>query len=99
MSQANSRKIVFLYTSKESQEIEITETQRALAQLGFGSQWSSSRLFLEGQEFGTPSSERISSAPIYQKELHIQFLIRSCWISGMAHLQNHPYKIYPVFKM
>lgn len=40
--QSNIHTALFLYTSKESQEVEITETQRALAQLGFESHWSSS---------------------------------------------------------
>lgn len=66
--QSNIHTALFLYTSEESQEVEITETQRALAQLGFESHWSSSELFLAGQEFGTPSSKRILSAPTYQEE-------------------------------
>lgn len=49
--------------------MEISETQRALEQLGFESHWSSSGLFLQGQKFEIASSKRILSAPIIRKNI------------------------------
>lgn len=95
ISSASIHTAPFLYTSNESKEVEIIETHRALAQLGFESQRSSLRLFQERQKFGTPHTKEffqllVSKRTAYSiyHTMSVDFRYSS---STEAHIQNISY--------